>query len=110
MKSLCAIASACLTVFLCLVAVSQRLVAAPGDAEYFDAGMNAARLQRIASDTGGKFYKASAASALPEDMRYSGRGVTTTEERDLWHMPIVLGLILLLMCGEWGYRRAVGLA
>ena len=48
--------------------------------------------------------------ALPEDMRYSGRGVTTTEERDLWHMPIVLGLILLLMCGEWGYRRAVGLA
>ena len=32
MKSLCAIASACLTVFLCLVVVSQRLVAAPGDA------------------------------------------------------------------------------
>jgi hypothetical protein len=87
-----------------------QLRAAPGDAEYFDAGMNAARLQRIASDTGGKFYKASAASALPEDMRYTGRGVTTTEERDLWHMPIVLGLILLLMCGEWGYRRAVGLA
>ena len=38
------------------------------------------------------------------------RGVTTTEERDLWHMPIVLGLILALMCAEWGYRRAVGLA
>jgi uncharacterized membrane protein len=87
-----------------------QLRAAPGDGEYFDAGMNAARLQRIATDTGGRFYKASAAAALPEDMRYSGRGVTTTEERDLWHMPIVLGLILLLMCGEWGYRRAVGLA
>ena len=87
-----------------------QLRAAPGDAEYFDAGMNAARLQRIAYETGGRFYKASAASALPEDMRYSGRGVTTTEERDLWHMPIVLGLIVLLMCGEWGYRRAVGLA
>jgi uncharacterized membrane protein len=87
-----------------------QLRAAPGDGEYFDAGMNAARLQRIASETGGRFYKASAATALPEDMRYSGRGVTTTEERDLWHMPIVLGLILLLMCGEWGYRRAVGLA
>jgi hypothetical protein len=25
-------------------------------------------------------------------------------------MPIVLGLIVLLMCGEWGYRRVVGLA
>ncbi len=91
------------------VGVTQ-LRAAPGDAEYFDAGMNAARLQRIADETGGRFYKAADAAALPEDIRYSGRGVTTTEERDLWHMPIVLGLILLLMCGEWGYRRAVGLA
>ena len=84
--------------------------AAPGENEYFDAGMNAARLQRIATDTGGQFYTGANAGSLPEDMRYSGRGVTTTEERELWHMPIVLGLILLLMCGEWGYRRAVGLA
>ena len=86
------------------------LRAAPGDSEYFDAGMNAARLKRIADETGGRFYKAAEAAALAEDVRYSGRGVTTTEERDLWHMPIVLGLILGLMCGEWGYRRAVGLA
>jgi uncharacterized membrane protein len=86
------------------------LRAAPGDSEYFDAGMNAARLKRIADETGGRFYKAADAASLAEDVRYSGRGVTTTEERDLWHMPIVLGLMLVLMCGEWGYRRAVGLA
>ena len=67
-----------------------QLRAAPGDSEYFDAGMNAARLKRIADETGGRFYKAADASALAEDVRYSGRGVTTTEERDLWHMPIVL--------------------
>ena len=30
--------------------------AAPGDAEYFDATMHAARLKRIADETGGKFY------------------------------------------------------
>lgn len=83
---------------------------APGDGEYFDAGMNAARLRRIAEETGGRFYTASDVSALPEEVRYSGRGVTTTEERDLWHMPILLGLILLLMCSEWAYRRAVGMA
>ena len=87
-----------------------QLRAAPGDGEYFDAGMNAARLKRIADETGGRFYDAADAAALAEDVRYSGRGVTTTEERDLWHMPIVLGLVVLLMCGEWGYRRAVGLA
>jgi uncharacterized membrane protein len=87
-----------------------QLRAAPGDSEYFDSGMNAARLRRIADETGGRFYKASDVSAVAEDVRYSGRGVTTTEERDLWHMPIVLGLMVILMCGEWGYRRVVGLA
>jgi uncharacterized membrane protein len=91
------------------VGVAQ-LRAAPGDSEYFDAGMNAARLRRIAEETGGRFYSAPEIAAMPEDVRYSGRGVTTVEERDLWHLPIVLGLILILMCAEWGYRRAVGLA
>jgi uncharacterized membrane protein len=87
-----------------------QLRAAPGENEYFDAGMNGARLRRIADETGGRFYTAANLAAMPEDVRYSGRGVTTVEERDLWHMPVVLGLLLLLMCGEWGYRRAVGLA
>jgi uncharacterized membrane protein len=87
-----------------------QLRAAPGENEYFDAGMNGARLRRIADETGGRFYTAANLAAMPVDVRYSGRGVTTVEERDLWHMPVVLGLLLLLMCGEWGYRRAVGLA
>jgi uncharacterized membrane protein len=86
------------------------LRAAPGENEYFDAGMNAARLRRIADETGGRYYEAADMASMPEDVGYSGRGVTTTEERDLWHMPIVLALILALMCGEWAYRRAVGLA
>jgi len=84
--------------------------AAPGDAEYFDASMHAARLKRIADETGGKFYTPDTVNALPEDLKYAGRGVTTVEERDLWHMPIVLLLIGGLMAGEWAYRRAVGFA
>jgi hypothetical protein len=32
------------------------------------------------------------------------------EERDLWHMPIVLLALLALIGGEWAYRRAVGMA
>ena len=64
--------------------------AAPGDAEYFDATMHAARLKRIADETGGTFYTPETMAALPEDLKYTGRGVTTVEERDLWHMPIVL--------------------
>jgi uncharacterized membrane protein len=83
--------------------------AAPGDAEYFDAAMQAPRLRRIAQETGGKFYTMDRLTSLPEDLRYTGRGVTSVEERDLWHMPIILIALVGLMCAEWGYRRAVGL-
>jgi len=89
---------------------SVHMRAAPGDGEYFDASMHAARLKRIADETGGKFYTPDTVNALPEDLKYAGRGVTTIEERDLWHMPIVLLLIGGLMAGEWAYRRAVGFA
>ena len=84
--------------------------AAPGDAEYFDATMHGATLRRIAEETGGRFYEANDTASLPEDLRYTGRGVTTVEEHDLWHMPIVLMLLVGLLCAEWGYRRAVGYA
>ena len=84
--------------------------AAPGDAEYFDPVMHAARLRRIADETGGRFYTAANLKTMPEDLKYTGRGVTTVEERDLWHMPIVLLLLAALITGEWAYRRAVGLA
>ena len=84
--------------------------AAPGDAEYFDATMHAATLRRIADDTGGRFYESSNTATLADDLRYTGRGVTTVEEHELWHMPIVLILLVGLLCAEWGYRRVVGLA
>ena len=84
--------------------------AVPSDAEYFDATMHAARLKRIADETGGRFYTPETIGGMPEDLRYTGRGVTTVEERELWHMPIVMVLLLGLIGAEWGYRRAVGLA
>ncbi|HEY7500746.1 MAG TPA: glutamine amidotransferase [Vicinamibacterales bacterium] len=84
--------------------------AAPGDAEYFDATMHAARLKRIAEETGGRFYTPETLGTLPEDLKYTGRGVTSVEERDLWHMPIVLFGLVALTCIEWAYRRAVGMA
>jgi hypothetical protein len=84
--------------------------AAPDDAEYFDAAMHAPLLKRIADETGGRFYHADSIASLPEDLKYSGRGVTAVEERDLWHMPILLIALLGLICAEWGLRRAWRLA
>ena len=84
--------------------------AAPSDAEYFDATLHAATLRRIADDTGGRYYAAGSTATLADDLRYTGRGVTSVEEHELWHLPIVLMLLVGLLCAEWGYRRVVGLA
>jgi uncharacterized membrane protein len=84
--------------------------ASPGEAEYFDPTLHEAPLVRIAEETGGRYYRADNIAGIAEDMRHSGRGVTSVEERPLWNMPIVLIALLTLVCAEWGYRRAVGLA
>jgi uncharacterized membrane protein len=84
--------------------------ASAGDNEYFDAAMRSSLLTRIAEETGGRFFRAADASALPEAISYSGRGVTVVEERDLWDMPILLLLILGFVAAEWSYRRKRGLA
>ena len=79
--------------------------AAPTDAEFFDAGMRAQLLERVADETGGRFYRPADVGTLAEDIQYTGGGVTITEEHDLWDMPIVLLLLLGLLAGEWGFRR-----
>lgn len=84
--------------------------AEPSDEEFFDAGMRAPLLRRIADETGGQFYRASEVANLPEDVQYTGAGVTVTEERDLWDMPALFLLLLLALGAEWGYRRIRGLA
>jgi hypothetical protein len=84
--------------------------AGAGDSEYFDAAMRAPLLQRIAEETGGRFFTPGTASDLPEAISYSGRGVTVVEERDLWDMPAILLLLLALIAAEWGFRRKRGLA
>jgi hypothetical protein len=83
---------------------------APSDSEYFDAAMRAPLLRRISEETGGRFYTPQTVASLPEDVKYTGRGITTVEERDLWDMPIILFLLLTLMLGEWSYRRVRHLA
>jgi uncharacterized membrane protein len=82
---------------------------APSAEEYFDASMRGTTLRRVADQTGGRFYTPESVSNLPEDISLTGAGVTLTEERDLWDMPILLLLVLGLMGGEWGYRRKRGL-
>jgi hypothetical protein len=78
--------------------------------EYFDAEMRAPLLQRIAKETGGRFYTPATAGTLADDVALSKHGVTVVNQMDLWDMPAVLLLLVGLLAGEWTYRKARGLA
>ena len=83
---------------------------APSDAEFYDSTMRSSLLQRVADETGGRYYTPETVGSLPEDVQYVGGGVTVVEEHDLWDMPALLLLLGTLVLGEWGYRRLRGLA
>jgi hypothetical protein len=80
------------------------------NAEFFGAEMRRPLLQRIADETGGKFYTPATMNKLPEDIALTKRGVTVINQLDLWDMPIILVLLVGLLSVEWAYRRRRGLA
>jgi hypothetical protein len=78
--------------------------------EFVNAEMRADLLQRIAAETGGRFYTPATASELPRDLAMTRHGVTVVHEMDLWDMPVNFLILLALVSIEWTYRRARGLA
>jgi len=82
----------------------------PSNEEYFDANLRRSLLQRLAEDTGGRYYDPRDIARLPEDLQLTGAGVTLTEERDLWDMPVLFFLLVALIGSEWAFRRRRGLA
>jgi hypothetical protein len=79
-----------------------------GVAENFHTEQNRELLEKLASETGGKYYKPEDAQKLGKDISYSEAGITVRETRDLWDMPIVFLLLLVLRSGEWLLRRKWG--
>ncbi len=82
---------------------------APGTSEFYEAGMRTTLLQRIAEETGGRFYTIDEVARLPEDLAVAGHGATVVETRELWDMPILFLLLVGLVGAEWGLRRRWGL-
>jgi uncharacterized membrane protein len=79
-----------------------------GVAENFHLEQNRDLLEKLASQTGGKYYRPNEVSRLGEDISYSDAGITVRETKDLWDMPIVFFVVLLLCCTEWVLRRKWG--
>lgn len=86
------------------------LQAADLDAEFFGAEMRKPLLERIAEETGGRFYTPATVASLPSDLGYSGGGATVQETKPLWDMPALFLAIVALVSAEWAYRKRRGLA
>jgi uncharacterized membrane protein len=79
-----------------------------GLAENFHLEQNRELLEKLSSQTGGRYYKPAEASKLGQDIAYSDAGITVRETKDLWDMPIVFLLAIMLPSMEWLLRRKWG--
>ena len=79
-----------------------------GVAENFHVQQNRELLEKLASQTGGKYYEPNQIGKLSDEISYSEAGITSRETRDLWDMPILFLFALLLRSSEWLLRRKWG--
>jgi hypothetical protein len=80
-----------------------------GVAENFRTHQNRELLEKLAAQTGGRYWPASDLRKLPDEISYSDAGITVRETRDLWNMPAVFLVILALRASEWLLRRKWGI-
>ena len=80
-----------------------------GVAEYFHPERNASLLSRLAAQTGGRYWELDELVGLPGEIRFSEAGITAREILDLWDMPALFLLLLLLRGSEWMLRKRWGI-
>jgi uncharacterized membrane protein len=79
-----------------------------GVAENFHTEQNRALLEKLAADTGGRYWKPSESKDLPRDVSYSEAGISVSNTKELWDAPIAFVLLLALPTAEWLLRRRWG--
>jgi uncharacterized membrane protein len=80
-----------------------------GIAENFHTEQNQELLERLATQTGGQYWKPADLGKLAASIPFSEAGVTMRETKDLWNLPLVFLLLLLLRFSEWWLRRKWGI-
>jgi uncharacterized membrane protein len=80
------------------------------DLEMAQPRLNEAVLERLASETGGRYVPEAEAGDLPSLLLDARADAGTPEPRDLWHNGWSLALIIGLLAAEWLARRRAGLA
>jgi uncharacterized membrane protein len=80
-----------------------------GVAENFHIEQNRDLLERLASQTGGRYWKPADLGKLADAIPFSEAGVTVRETKDLWNLPLVFLVLLTLRFSEWWLRRKWGI-
>ncbi len=80
-----------------------------GVAENFHVEQNRDLLERLAAQTGGQYWKAADLRQLAGRIPFSEAGVTVRQTKDLWNLPLVFLVLLLLRFSEWWLRRKWGI-
>ncbi|MBL0156548.1 MAG: hypothetical protein IPP47_05530 [Bryobacterales bacterium] len=79
-----------------------------GVAENFRTEQNRELLERIAQQTGGRYYKPEDAGRLPQEIEYSDAGISVKETHGIWNAPAAFLLLAGLKAAEWLLRRKWG--
>jgi hypothetical protein len=82
---------------------------ADGVAENFHTEQNRALLEQLAAQTGGQYWKPADLGRLAGGIPFSEAGVTARETKDLWNLPLVFLVLVMLRFSEWWLRRKWGI-
>jgi len=81
--------------------------------EYIELMMNKQLLQEMASRTGGSFYynqpEDNLIRSILSSLKNKQNAVTLRSEINLWNLPLIMGIIILLFALEWFLRKRYGL-
>ncbi|HLK69597.1 MAG TPA: glutamine amidotransferase [Bryobacteraceae bacterium] len=80
-----------------------------GVAENFHVEQNRELLEHLAAQTGGQYWKPGDLGKLAGAIPFSEAGVTVRETKDLWNLPLVFLVLVLLRFSEWWLRRKWGI-
>jgi uncharacterized membrane protein len=79
-------------------------------AEFTNAQLQSGLLKRIAEISGGKYYHQDEAQNLADEIAVMESSYSKLVEYDLWDMPLVFLLVVVILGLEWYARRSKGLS
>ena len=81
----------------------------PSYAEFSDAALNVPMLTTLANMSGGKYYPVEEANQLVNQIALVESATSEITDVDIWDLPLIFGLILMLLGLEWFLRKRAGL-